>query len=500
MLTMPLIESIRRKYQEGVPITQIAKEENVDYKTVRKYIDMEDFSQNIEDYVRTQKAKIIDPYVEELTNLLNENKKNWHKQRLTSQRVFDILKEKHPEAEISYYSVNRFVKTWKIENIKKNEAGFSHLKWYPGEAQADFGEADFIWLGTKLRLKYFVLSFPYSNVAYCQLFRGENCECVCQALINLFEYIGGVPKVIVFDNATGIGHRFGKILKENPLFQRFRVHYGFESRFCNPNSGHEKGSVESNVGYLRRNIFVPMIKIPEDIEEFNLTDMLCYCEKLMEKRIHYIHKVPVFDLFEKDREALLPHPPKKFEAKQILERKADNYANVTLDGNHRYTLPPEYRNTQVLVETWAWKVAIYDMNAVKIEEYDREYGQDSTESVSARTGIASLVRKPGMWSNSVFRSNLATDNPFREYLDSVTDADIKHKVFYEFHKAMDEWPYCTVLKAFTELAARNLDLTSRSNVSVYCSRIESCPVDFSFNPTGVSLDKYGSFMKFDYED
>lgn len=30
MLTMPLIENIRRKYQEGVPITQIAKEENVD--------------------------------------------------------------------------------------------------------------------------------------------------------------------------------------------------------------------------------------------------------------------------------------------------------------------------------------------------------------------------------------------------------------------------------------------------------------------------------------
>ena len=88
---------------------------------------------------------------------------------------------------------------------------------------------------------YCLPSFPYSNVAYCQLFRGENCEYVCQAFINLLEYIGGVPKVIVFDNATGIGHRFGKILKENPMFQRFRVHYGFESRFCNPNSGHEKG-------------------------------------------------------------------------------------------------------------------------------------------------------------------------------------------------------------------------------------------------------------------
>ena len=30
MLTRPLIENIRRKYQEGVPITQIAKEEIVD--------------------------------------------------------------------------------------------------------------------------------------------------------------------------------------------------------------------------------------------------------------------------------------------------------------------------------------------------------------------------------------------------------------------------------------------------------------------------------------
>ena len=146
---------------------------------------------------------------------------------------------------------------------------------------------------------YCLPSFPYSNVAYCQLFRGEKCEYVCQAFINLLEYIGVVSKVIVFDNATGIGHRFWEILKENPMFQRFRVHYGFESRFCNPNSGHEKGSVESNVGYIRRNIFVPELKIPEDIEEFNLTEMLYYCEKLMEKRFHYIHKVPVFDLFEK---------------------------------------------------------------------------------------------------------------------------------------------------------------------------------------------------------
>jgi transposase len=28
-----------------------------------------------------------------------------------------------------------------------------------------------------------------------------------------------------------------------------RAHYGFSVRFCNPESGHEKGNVEARVGY-----------------------------------------------------------------------------------------------------------------------------------------------------------------------------------------------------------------------------------------------------------
>ena len=51
-----------------------------------------------------------------------------------------------------------------------------------GEAQADFGEADFYVMGVRRRLSYFVLTFPYSNVGLAQVFPGENAECVCQAL------------------------------------------------------------------------------------------------------------------------------------------------------------------------------------------------------------------------------------------------------------------------------------------------------------------------------
>jgi len=117
------------------------------------------------------------------------------------------------EATISYASVNRFVTKWR--KAQKKDSGFSHLVWEPGVAQADFREADFNTPLGRLRLKYFVLSFPQSNKAFVQLFRGENCECVLQGLLTIFEYIGGVPVRIIFDNATGIGRVVCKVLEEN---------------------------------------------------------------------------------------------------------------------------------------------------------------------------------------------------------------------------------------------------------------------------------------------
>lgn len=61
----------------------------------------------------------------------------------------------------------------------------------------DFGEADFYEAGTLIRKKYLTVSFPYSNDGYSQVFGGETAECVCQGLQDIFEFIGGVPPLLV---------------------------------------------------------------------------------------------------------------------------------------------------------------------------------------------------------------------------------------------------------------------------------------------------------------
>ena len=80
-------------------------------------------------------------------------------------------------------------------------------------------------------------------------------------------------------------------------FTRFMLHYRFQADFCNPASGNEKGNVENKVGYSRRNAFVVPVPVITSFEEFN-EQLLEWCEKDAD-RLHYKHKVPIRDLWER---------------------------------------------------------------------------------------------------------------------------------------------------------------------------------------------------------
>ena len=159
---------------------------------------------------------------------------------------------------MSLSTVTRKVAQLRREFAAEREAGYLDLVWHPGEAQADFGEVDVRFRGEVSRMRRFVLDFPYSNVGPSQLMPGENAECACQALRDIFEWLGGVPPRIVFDNAAGVGRRMFERVRLTRLFQSFQAHYGFEYVFCNAYAGHEKGGVESRVGAVRRKLFVPV--------------------------------------------------------------------------------------------------------------------------------------------------------------------------------------------------------------------------------------------------
>lgn len=413
---MSQINHIRDLNANGYTVSDIQRATGADRKTIRKYLEVQDFSPEIP--VSRERPSKLDPYKGTIKQWMEEDKRNWYKQRHTAKRIYDRLKDELG-FDGGYSIVQRYVKS--LRGSQKSQRANQELVWEPGTAQADFGEADFMENGMAVRKKYLVLSFPYSNDSFCQVFGGENAECVCQGLLDIFYYIGGVPQTIVFDNATGIGRRICDEIHESKLFSKFRAHHRFSARFCNPGAGWEKGNVESKVGYDRRNLFVPVQPF-DDIEEYNRRLLDAHEEKASEN--HYKKGVRISELFKEDRAALHDLPGKKFRVCRYEHMKADGYGKIRMDGDHYYSTRPEYAGRRdVLVGITAHYVNIYDENGHMMLRHKREYGSGRTDTTDYSTTVAMLTRRPGSWKNSGVRLEMA--DPLREYMDSIEKPVLK---------------------------------------------------------------------------
>ena len=249
MLTMDQIHRIRQLYYEQglTNLSEIARQTGLDWKTVSKYVDMTDFNEPDPMPKENNLCPKLDPFKPLIDNWLTEDKKAPRKQRHTAKRVYRRLRKEAEGFNCSYRLVADYVKAKKLELNLKRKEGFIPLNHEPGEAQGDFGSADFYENSMRHSGKYFVMDFPYSNHGYLQLHYGENMECLLESMVAIFEHIGGVPTEIWFDNTKTIVKTIirggGREVTER--FLRFQEHYGFKPVFCNPDAGNEKGGVLS---------------------------------------------------------------------------------------------------------------------------------------------------------------------------------------------------------------------------------------------------------------
>jgi hypothetical protein len=196
MLKVSQIDNIKNMWRNGSSIAEIKEVTELDRKTISKYIQKEDFSQEPEDYAKEQRQSKLDQYKPIIDELLEKQVDYYHKQRFTAKKMHDHLVKMHGAVELehSYILVRKYMKSWKNQRKRNNGPGTLKLVWHAGEAQVDFGQADFLDTdGSYVRKHYLVISFPYSNMAVFEILPGENGECVCQGLMDFFLFIGGVP-------------------------------------------------------------------------------------------------------------------------------------------------------------------------------------------------------------------------------------------------------------------------------------------------------------------
>jgi transposase len=388
---MTHIEYIKDLYENGgLSLREIAKQTKHDFRTVQKYAYRDNWNPPVEPKLESEDYPVLGEHIKTINRWLENDKSEPRKQRHTIQRIYDRLKKDH-DYEGSYSTVKRYV-ALKKEKDKKVIEGYLPIAQPPGHAQVDFGKFKFYDGTGSARNGYeLVVTFPYSNAGWMQVFPSENQECLLTGLKRIFIHIGGVCVQARLDNMTAavveVLKGSERVLCEG--FIRFKLHYRFKTVFCNPAKGNEKGNVENKVGYVRRNMLVPVPTIT-DFDGFNEELLKCCDEN--HARNHYRHGKIISKLWEEEKSHLLKLPEYEYDVFRYESLTVNKSGFIVID-TVRYGLSPEMAGTIVQAKIYFDKVEVYHDRCL-LKTFVRSYEKNS-EVCDWREYLGALTRKPG---------------------------------------------------------------------------------------------------------
>jgi len=390
---------------EGMGIRAIMRKTGHHYQTVKKYIDKEDW--NVGYKPRKQRASKLEPLMPTIDKWLREDMTKRRKDKRAATKIFNDLQKDEELSkllEVSKQTVLNYVSKRKKELYSQTYKTAMYTLHAMCEAQVDFGDVTIIrGNGAEETWHELVLSFPWSNAGFAQLCRNETKECLCEALQRIFEYIGGVPLRILFDNMSSVVihiEEYGE-RKLTDTFMRFAMHHRFKADFCNPDSPHEKGNVENKVGYLRRNYLLPapIIVSQTDLEAFNQR-LLDNCMTDLERE-HYSKKELICDLFAEEQQALSPLPKEKFRVFRLEKVKTDKYSLVQFEHN-KYSTSPEYPKREMWLEIGTLELRILNEDYEEIAAHERRYERESQPIFDFKNYVSTLIKRPRAFLDSPY--------------------------------------------------------------------------------------------------
>src|SRR5215467_6405353 len=205
----------------------------------------------------------LDPFVGIIDRILEEDKSQPAKQQHTAKRIFERLRDEH-----GYDGGVSIVRGYVHEHRQRLREMFVPLRHDPGHAQVDFGEALAVIGGEERKIHFFAMDLPHSDACLVQAYPAETSEAFCTGHRVSFEFFGGVPRSILYDNTRlAVARILGDGTRQRTrVFSELQSHYLFADRFGRPGKGNDKGKVEGLVGYARRN-FLMLIQQGRSIAE-----------------------------------------------------------------------------------------------------------------------------------------------------------------------------------------------------------------------------------------
>jgi transposase len=273
-----LFEQIRREHEFGVgTISGVSRKLGVHRRLVREALSSAVPAASKRQERRLRKLEAAAPFID---RILSADQLAPPKQRHTAHRIWLRLCAEQPGFAVSERSVCGYVKRRRQQlGLIARESFVPQSYTWGVEGQVDWYEAWALIGGERIKLQVFEMRSMASGGAFHRAFTHATQQAFLEAHEMAFRYFGGVFKQLRYDNLKSAVKRIlrGHQREETGRFIAFRSHWRFQSEFCNPARGNEKGGIESEGGYFRRNHWVPLPEV-HDLAELNAYLYLC-CHK-----------------------------------------------------------------------------------------------------------------------------------------------------------------------------------------------------------------------------
>ena len=335
--------AIRALFESGRRKKEIARELDLDVKTVRKYL-----NQTWKPQRRKPRGRLLDDFWEFIRGRAPEVGYNGE----VLLRELRGLGYEGSYSTLAYY-IAAHRRTWREEPqaTLRYETG-------PGEqAQVDWGSTK-VWLGEEfVRAHIFTMILGFSRRTFARGYLGERLEQLLDGHEGAFAHFGGRTETILYDNPRTIvlskDEASGQV-EWNATFKDRMDFYGVKPRLCRYYRAQTKGKVESGVKYVKRNALVG--KRFRDLAELNAY-LLEWCVTVADQRIHgTTHEKPV-ERFQR-AEKLIPvdiRKPAPYE--RVLVRIVPKDAYVAVEAN-RYPVPFEWVGRPITARVQADQVIL----------------------------------------------------------------------------------------------------------------------------------------------
>lgn len=391
---MERFEQIRLGYAAGETILGLATKHGVHRRMVRQAL-ASAIPPNRKPYGRPKPR--LDPIKDYVDGILESDLKAPRKQRHTAHRIWTRVQSEYPDVKISESQLRRYVRQRKRDlGLTAPEVFVPQSYSFGQEAQVDWYEA-MAKLGDEAqKLYFFSMRSMGSGDAFHCAYPHATQQSLLEAHEKAFAYFGGVFRTLRYDNMKSV---VKKILRgyqriETDRIIAFRSHWGFQSQYCNPASGNEKGGVEGELGWFRRNFLVP---VPEASNLQALNEQLLAACAGNRMRTIAGKSMTVGQASDQERATLLPLAEEGFLLQDVIyPLVVDGKARVRVKTNwYSAPVPPGSRVTAVVGPTLV--EVIYDNQ--RVASHERCYGRGH-EILDLSHYLDVLERKPGAMAGS----------------------------------------------------------------------------------------------------